>query len=62
MVCPILALEFNICLTVAYFFQFTPSSIFINSSQLLNKIGSLLQVYFMDSLFQLSESEIDREN
>ena len=43
---PILALEFNICLTLAWIFPFTPSSIFINSSRLLNKKGSLLQVYF----------------
>ena len=42
------ALEFNICLTLSFRFQFTPSSIFIKSSQLLNKIASLLQVYYMN--------------
>ena len=45
---PILALEFNICLTLAWIFPFTPSSIFIKSSRLLNKNGSILQVYFIN--------------
>ena len=46
--CIYLALEFNVCLTLAWIFPFTPSSIFIKLSRLLNKIGSLLQVYFMN--------------
>ena len=40
------ALEFNICLSLPWIFPFTPLSIFIKSSQLQNKNGSLLQVYF----------------
>ena len=44
------ALKFTICLTLASIFQFTPSTIFIKSSRLPNKIGSLLQVYFMNFL------------
>ena len=40
----ITALEFNICLTLAWIFPFTPLSIFIKSSQLLNKNGSILQI------------------
>ena len=56
------ALEFNICLSLAWIFQFTPLSIFIKSSRLLNKNGSILQVYFSNFLFQLSNSEIGWEN
>ena len=38
---------------------FTPLSIFIQSSWLLNKNGSSLQVYYTNFLFQLSNSDID---
>ena len=40
------ALKFILCLTLSFRFRFTPSSIFIKSSRLLNKIGSLLQIYY----------------
>ena len=57
-----IALEINICLTLAWIFPFTPLSIFIKSSRFLNKIRSLLQVYYSNFSFQLSNSEIDWEN
>ena len=56
------ALKFTIRLTLASIFQFTPSTFFIKSSRLINKIGSLLQVYYMNFQFQLSNFEIDWEN
>ena len=56
------ALELYICLTLSWIFPFTPSLIFIKSSWLLIKNGSLLQVYFSNFLFQLSNSDIDWEN
>ena len=57
-----MALELNIQATLPDFLRFTPSIIFIQSSQFLNKIGSLLQVYYTNFLFQLSKSRIDWEN
>ena len=52
-----MALKFNIWLTLALIFQFTPSIIFVKSIQLLNKIGSQLQLYYKNFSFQLCKSE-----